>query len=189
MTIAAEPFWVVCQTVPQRERIALLDIKHRLKIDCFFPFFVKGDIYRHTPAFPSYVFAQVSEHGWWPLRRAIGVHRVLTKVGSDPPVPAQLPAAFVHSIQRLILPRADRSLPVGSLVRVIAGNSMWAGREAFVSWSERDRVKLLFEVLGKQLEVTFGVADVEVIAPPLPEPRKPVQLRTRGEARSLFRYQ
>jgi hypothetical protein len=182
MTIAAEPFWVVCQCLPQRERYALLDIKHRLKIDCFYPFFAKRDKFRHlviTPAFPSYVFAQVSEQGWWPLRRAIGVHRVLTKIGSDPPVPAQLPAAFIRSIERLIMPRPDRSLPVGALVRVVAGNSIWQGREAFVSWSERDRVKLLFEVLGKRLEVAFGVDDVELVAPPLPERRKRVQLRPR----------
>ena len=95
----------------------------------------------------------------------------------EPRVPAApLPAAPSAECG---LPRPVRSLPVGALVRVIAGNSMWAGREAFVSWSEKDRVKLLFEVLGKQLEVTFGVDDVEVIAPPLPEPRKRVQLRPR----------
>jgi hypothetical protein len=182
MTIAAEPFWVVCQCQPFRERYALLDIRHRLKIDAFFPYFVRRDRYRHvliTPAFPSYVFAKVREEGWWPLRRAIGVNRVLTKVGSDPPVPAQLPAAFIFSIERLIMPRPDRSLPVGSLVKVVAGNSIWQGREAFVSWSEKDRVKLLFEILGKRVEVAFGIDDVEVIAPPLREPRGRVQLRPR----------
>jgi len=40
----------------------------------------------------------------------------------------------------------------------------------------------LFEILGRQVEVAFGVDDVEVIAPPLPEPRKRVQPRPRGEA-------
>jgi hypothetical protein len=77
------------------------------------------------------------------------------------------------------MPRPDRSLPVGALVRVVAGNSIWQGREAFVSWSEKDRVKLLFEVLGKQLEVAFDVDHVEMIAPPLPEPQKRVRLRPR----------
>ena len=55
MTIAAEPFWVVCQCMPQRERYALLDIKHRLKIDCFYPFFGKRNKFRHlviTPGLP-----------------------------------------------------------------------------------------------------------------------------------------
>ena len=58
----------------------------------------------------------------------------------EPRVPAApLPAAPSAECG---LPRPVRSLPVGALVRVIAGNSMWAGREAFVSWSEKDQVKL-----------------------------------------------
>jgi len=41
--------------------------------------------------------------------RAVGARGL---PGSDPPVPAQLQAAFIRSIERLIMPRPARAVPI-----------------------------------------------------------------------------
>jgi hypothetical protein len=140
---------------PHREQAALLFIKHRLHFEACFPFFVAKDRYRHqitVPVFPGYVFVGTNGHPWWPLQRAHGVVKVLLQAGGQQP--ASLPISFVKEIERLILPRPDRSLPVGTKVTVLR-QGMWQGREAFIKWSEHDRVALLFEILGRECEKSF----------------------------------
>jgi hypothetical protein len=75
------PFWSVAQTKPNREKMALRNLK-RQGYEAFFPFFLKTNRHKHLvvePLFRSYVFIRLDDDlTWAPINSTYGVSYLLT---------------------------------------------------------------------------------------------------------------
>lgn len=164
-------YWTVAQTQPSQETRALVNLR-RQGFEAFFPFYLFETKHKKTivrAVFPNYVFIQlnVDEAKWGPINNTYGISRILTCCGANDryQVPYKLPDRFIDSLRPYLRSsnslRGSVLLPAGTQVRVLRG--VLQNHMAIVKWSDEDRVKLLFMILGRQVEVEFALEDVEAI--------------------------
>src|SRR6185436_2874335 len=117
------------------------------------------------PMFPGYAFVRIVGDAWGPICNTFGVIRLLTGCGGgDARRPQQISDDFISSMRSCVLDDPDAALPVldpGTLVRVTRGPLL--SNVAAVRWSREDRLGLLFSLLGRQVEIEFSLADVELV--------------------------
>lgn len=161
-------FWGAAHVYPNSERIALENLK-RQDYNCFCPFFLSRITgtknFRSQPLFAGYVFIEIEEdRPWGPINSTNGIIRLLaTKVG-DMLIAQRVPLDFVNSLKRIIVrnPDIDRQvIEEGACVRVLKGSLR--DHKAIVTWSKDERLKLLFSLLGREVEVEMGIMDVEEV--------------------------
>lgn len=164
-------YWTVAQTQPAQETRALENLR-RQGYEAFFPFYLFETRHKKTvvrAVFPNYVFIRLADDNktWGPINNTYGISRILTCCGAVNryPMPYKVPEGFIDSLRPYL--RSSNSLrgsiliPAGTSVKVLRG--VLQNHHAVVTWSDEERVGLLFMILGRQIEVEFALGDVEVI--------------------------
>ena len=169
--MSADFFWSCAQTQPGQEQRALRNLR-RQGYDAFYPFYLattkKLKLTVVRPLFSSYVFVKIfDDYPWSSINGTYGITRLLTNIGRDGEerVPQRVPESFMNTLTRYL--RSSNSVlgpafPVTARVRIIRG--VLQNHEAIVQWSSDERVRLLFQIMNREVEVDFNVDDVERIA-------------------------
>jgi transcriptional antiterminator RfaH len=166
--LSISPSWYVAATLPQKEHLAVHHLERQGFIT-FFPRFQK--VRRHArkmdtvlaSLFPGYIFVSfdVDVQPWHAIRSTVGVRHL---VGLNPSRPQTVPKHIIDLLQA----RSDNGafdktlfyLKPGDEVRVI--NGPFAEHFARVeSLSGRDRINLLFHILGAEKSVQLPLAHIE----------------------------
>ena len=154
-------YWTCAVTHPSQEQKALQNL-HRQKFEAFFPFFLNRDKYNNPtirPLFPGYVFIKINtEEKWKPINNTHGISYLLKLAGSD--LPAQIPDSTINSFPRMISNK-PKAIPNGAKVKILKG--AFEAKEAIVKWSNTKRIKLLFALLGREVEFEMDYSDVKVV--------------------------
>jgi transcriptional antiterminator RfaH len=161
---ANQPSWYVVQTQPNREARAALElIKQDFQV--FAPRYLRQK--RHArrvttvpaPLFPGYVFVAFDPDAcrWRAINGTVGVVRLIAT--ADRPAPVD--RAVVHEL----MARTDTSghIPMASKKRFEPGDAIrlsGGGFEdqlgLFVEFSDRDRVAILLDLLGRKVRVVVS---------------------------------
>lgn len=165
-----QPGWYVLQTAPGREKRAESAIME-LGLDVYFPRetkWVRANRQRsraHYPLFPRYVFVH-AVNGFHEIRRADAVERIIRGAcGEARPIPT----VWVERMRELEAGgRFDRTGKVtrelhapGTVVKFTEEAHAFEGLMAVVMRSEPgDRVRLLFEIFGREVELVADNRDV-----------------------------
>lgn len=166
-------YWSVAQTHPQQEQTAIRNLQ-RQRFDAWFPFSLqRTPRFRRLavkPVFPGYVFIRLDDQvpNWSPIHSTLGIKRLLTYfvAGDEYRRPAKI--QFVEDLRRLRIRGAHAAdpevLPPGTEVRIRRGP--FVERIALVEMATPDRVRLLLEVLGREVSIEFDVADIVLVRRP-----------------------
>jgi transcriptional antiterminator RfaH len=169
MTINMAAAWYVVHTHPRAEAKALLNLD-RQGFSCYLPRYLKRR--RHArrvdtvaaALFPRYLFValDLAKQQWWPIRSTFGVSDLVFNGEQPAPVPAGLIQAIKgredeHGFVSLL--RKPRFAP-GETVRIVDG-VFSACLGLFEGGSDRDRVAVLLDLLGRKVRV---VMDEEALA-------------------------
>lgn len=157
--------WSVVQTQPQQEG----HVEERLQkqgVVVFYPrlrkrFFRHGKQQsKYLPFFPTYLFV-LTEGLWYSIKNCLGVTRVLM----DGEKPAMVIEGIVESLQRrtdaqgaIILPRKTK-FAIGQSVRIQEG-PLEGQLGIYDGMSGRDRVRVLYELLGRKVPCVVNERDV-----------------------------
>jgi len=161
-------FWSCAQTQPAQEQRALRNLR-RQGYEAFYPFYLsttkklKQTVVR--PVFMSYVFIRIIEdEPWSSINNTFGVLRLLTRLpkSGDIRQPQRVPEDFMRSLTRYM--RSSNAVlgpefTVNTRVRIIRGALQ--NHEAIVRWSNDERAGLLFQILNREVEIEFDIADIE----------------------------
>lgn len=164
----AEAFWSCAQTQPAQEQRALRNLR-RQGFEAFYPFYLsttkklKQTVVR--PVFASYVFIRLfDDYPWSSINGTYGISRLLTHLAKDSDIrlPQRVPETFMKSLTRYL--RSSNSVlgpefTANMRVRVIRG--VLQNHEAIVRWSNAERAGLLFQILNREVEIEFGVEEIE----------------------------
>jgi transcriptional antiterminator RfaH len=158
--------WVVANTQPNRERIAL-DNLSRQEFHAYCPLIRKRITHaRRTqevlrPLFPGYVFVKIDSlaRSWRPILSTVGV-RTLVRFGETPSFVeedfiAELKAREVDGA----VMRPGRPYRIGQEVRV-AGGAFDGTVATIIEMDERDRMIVLMELLKRPVKVTLTALQV-----------------------------
>jgi transcriptional antiterminator RfaH len=163
----SSPAWYVAATHPQKEQVAAYHLE-RQGFTTFLPRFEK--VRRHarkvdtilSSLFPGYIFVSfdVDAQPWHSIRSTFGVRHL---VGPNPSRPQTVPRDVIDMLQARseqgVINKTLHHLRPGDEVRVI--NGPFAEHIAKVeSLSDRDRVNLLFHILGAEKSVQLPQAHV-----------------------------
>lgn len=170
--------WCCAQTASSRESSVAATLE-RWGYETFLPAYVVKDRSRHLRVkmlFPGYLLVRLPFPEAWPrIQRAEHVVRVLTHQQTDKTYvyPATLANAQVELLRAQTselneLCRAGHSgrrslaqvITKDCMVRILQGT--FAGKEALCLWTDRERVKLLVAMFGRQVIAEFYRRDVEV---------------------------
>lgn len=156
--------WTCAQTNPGARLTALHQLS-RGGFPALAPVLAGHDKYRHSitrEVFPSYIFVELSPATpqWQRIQYTPGILHVLTRVGAADQ-PAEVPQGFIRQLQDATYGIPSRALPIGTRVKVLHG--ILADREELVKWSSEDRVRLLFLILGHEVEIEIDIGDVAVV--------------------------
>jgi transcription antitermination factor NusG len=131
---------------------------------------------RLAPLFPRYLFVRftLADPDWRLISRLSGVDCIMSSaaIAGGYKMPVPVPDASIERIRSLPGMAANgclypsdyhasgySPLRVGSPLRVISGSLR--DREGICTWSDRERVKFLFSLFGRDVEATAARADVE----------------------------
>lgn len=152
--------WYLVQSKPRQERLACENLR-RQHYEAFLPLVRmhgrrKGEAYaRVEPMFPRYLFVRLrpAHDNFAPIRSTLGVTQ-LVRFGD---AYARAPDELVASLQAAADADGVRDLPPLALTpgaRVELLDGVMAGYEAiFTARRGRDRVALLLEIAGRQVEI------------------------------------
>ncbi|HZS16791.1 MAG TPA: transcription termination/antitermination NusG family protein [Candidatus Udaeobacter sp.] len=167
LALLDEPLWFCLKTQPKREHLAATALKRRFQIECFSPrlrfrkLTQRGPVWFIEAMFPGYLFAKfVYSQQHRAVESAHGVRGVV-HFGDRL---ATLPEDVVRDLQSRIGPdeivTVDDSLEVGQRVQIIDGP--FSGLEVLVTCviPAKDRIRVLFELLGRSIEIEVPTAKV-----------------------------
>jgi transcription antitermination factor NusG len=161
--MADDTFWGCAHVWASQERRAV-DNLQRQGFRALFPFFIEHRTNGAMPQalFPGYVFIPLDlSTPWGSINSTRGVIRLLT---SPAGIPQRVSAGFAESLERCLVPNPWGPQPLiasGAVVRIRRGPLV--SREGIVRWSRERRLGLLFSMFNREVEVEFGVEDVEVL--------------------------
>jgi transcriptional antiterminator RfaH len=162
-----ESIWTCAQTHPTEEPLALRHLKNQ-KYNAFFPIFLhttRRGQQRSRPLFPGYIFIEIrADQIWMPINNTHGVNRLLTRWEGEYLTPQPLPDWFIDSLSNFVVPSDlayGSSLNPGMKARVKQG--IFAEHEAFINWREGARLKLLFDIMGREVQVEFHISEVDPV--------------------------
>ena len=162
--------WFVAHTLPQQEMIAHAHLQ-RQGFAVYLPRYKK--IKKHarkvaevlTPLFPRYLFVGIDleKNAWRSVNGTRGISYLLTNNGAPTEVAASVVSALKAQETDGIVPVATLAAFVcGEKVRVTEG--IFAGQIAvFEKMTDRDRVQLLLNLLGREMEIAVPFYAVEAI--------------------------
>jgi transcriptional antiterminator RfaH len=166
--ITEEPRWLVVNTQPHRENVALANLK-RQGFFTYCPFVTKRikharqtrDVLR--PLFPGYLFVQAGpELVWRPIASTLGVRSII-RFGDQVSL---VENGFVASLQARevdgVIVRPARAFEVGQQVRV-AGATFDQLVGTIIELEDRGRLIVLMNLLNNQVKVTVPAQEVEAL--------------------------
>jgi transcriptional antiterminator RfaH len=162
--------WIVARTKGGREAWAAENLA-RQNFNFYFPRII--DVVKRAglkmtvakPLFPTYMFVAVDAHAWRPILSTYGVIGVIMRGG----VPEIMPKHGIDSLRERENREGFVSLPdtwrfkKDQRVRIEKG--ILAGQVGIVAGlKDRDRVRVLFEFLGRKTEVLIAETDLIEVA-------------------------
>jgi transcriptional antiterminator RfaH len=159
-------FWAVAQVHVCRERLAIENLS-RQHFDAFFPFFLErvDNKIKQVPLFSGYIFVKIDpEQPWGSINNTLGVNRLLTARHGDKIIVQRIPEEFITPLLRCLVanPFVNAEIGPGTLVRV-RKEGAWTNHQALVKMSKDGRLKLLFDIMGREVELEFSELDVSVV--------------------------
>lgn len=160
--------WFVVHTHPNGEFKALANIV-RQGFGAYLPRYLKRR--RHarktdmiqSPLFPGYLFVEMDpEHARWrALNSTSGVSGLICQNGSPAPVPEQIIGTIRarEDAEGYVVLGHQKTLSPGDSVNIDKG-AMAGHTGIFDCMTDRDRVFLLLELLGRQVRVKLPIADL-----------------------------
>ncbi|MBW8308977.1 MAG: transcriptional activator RfaH [Candidatus Paracaedibacteraceae bacterium] len=161
--------WFAVHTQPQKEWLASQELK-RQGFEVYYPKFLKTR--RHarrtdeiiTPLFPRYIFVafDLEETPWRCINGTRGVVHLLTNNNKPVCLPAQIIIGLKDRETPLgVVPLETLSLFTGgNKVRIVEG--AFEGYNAtIIAQSDQQRVQLLIEFMGRQLQLGIPVQMIE----------------------------
>jgi transcriptional antiterminator RfaH len=163
------PRWYVAQLKPQGYAVARRNLE-RQGFNCLMPMMpgtakARGGkvVSRLRPLFPGYLFVEfdLAVNGWQAIRSTLGVSRLVTG-------PDGAPGPMAEGAIRELLARIDENeviqppqdLTVGDTVKVLSGPfADWVAR--IERLPEKDRVVLMFEMMGREVAVGVDVGNLQ----------------------------
>jgi transcriptional antiterminator RfaH len=160
-------FWAAAQVYGNQENRAIINLQ-RQNFKAFYPFFFdrvgKSKELKSIPLFPGYIFVEIDEtKPWGMICSTYGIVRLLMTRGVGKIIVQRLPEDFIQPLLRRLVgnPANEYHIQVGTKVRIKRGPLV--ENEAIVTMSKDGRLKLLFEILGRETEVEFLEEDVAVV--------------------------
>ncbi len=160
--------WYVVHTHPHAEQTALLNLA-RQGFSAYLPRYLKRR--RHArrieavarPLFPRYLFVNLDlgKMRWRSIMSTIGVRHLI----SDGDKPVALPDGIVDEIKAregedgMVEMRPEAPFEAGQMVQITAG-PMCDAIGMFEGLSDKDRVTVLLDLLGRQLRVKLPATAV-----------------------------
>jgi len=167
-----EERWCVVQTKPREEEIAVAHLR-RQHFDVYLPLLRerKGQEARVVPMFSGYVFVAIDpDASTWV--RVFSIRGVKTLMTTSYGNPAMLPIGWVESLRAkgvLDMFTDSLSFKKDDQVEFIAGP--FEGRPGKVQWTSERRVKLLLEMLGREVTVYAEPKTIKLTKPVAPSPQ------------------
>jgi transcriptional antiterminator RfaH len=159
-------YWACAQLEPRREAVA----EHFLQLAGFEVYIPRlrerrirsgRRVEMLTPLFPSYAFVAI-ENGWHRARWSVAVCALVMSGES----PAVVPAGIIVGLRAREIAGAvelpARELVAGDRVRVLSG-PFRDQLAIFAGMKPRERVEVLFSVLGRASRIVLARDDVEAI--------------------------
>jgi len=167
LALQNEPLWFCLKAQPKREHLAATALRRQFQIECFSPrlrfrkMTQRGPIWFVEAMFPGYLFAKfVYSEQHRAVESSQGV-RGIVRFGDRL---ATLPEAMIVALQSKVgaeeVVTVDCSLKIGQPVQIIEGP--FQGLEVVVTrlLPARDRIEVLFEFLGRSVEMEISAAKV-----------------------------
>ena len=157
--------WYCIRSKPHMEGVAYASLGSLNNVKVFLPRTKRKSAKLNLPLkplFPGYFFARFD-----PIKNIRSVHfaRGVAYVIKRKNIPVQVPSDVMIELRRLspsgILEIPDKTHEVGDTVKAVAG--LFKGDTGSVTQliPSRQRIKVLFEILGRDTEIEIGEEDVE----------------------------
>jgi transcriptional antiterminator RfaH len=162
--------WFAVHTLPFAEMRAELQLRRQM-FRTFQP--KRHKTVRHArklrnveaPFFPRYLFVvlDLDRHQWRKVNGTFGVSRLVMRGERPHPVPAGVVEALIASADAHGILQLGRTLQIGDTVRMLAGP--FAEQLAILDdMDDAGRVRVLLDILGRQVAVSTGCNDVIPVA-------------------------
>jgi transcriptional antiterminator RfaH len=163
----ADPLWFCLKTRPKREHLAAAALRQVAGLDVLAPRIryqkatVRGTIWFTEAMFPGYIFANFQYSAMY--RQVQAVHGVTNVVHFGERI-GVLPSGTVEQLRLLAGTEEilifSPEIAVGEEIKIVSG--AFQGLEAVVTQvlPARDRVKVLLEFLGREVEAQVAVRDI-----------------------------
>ena len=160
--------WFVVHTHVRRETLALAHLR-RQQFETFLPMIhtrTPGGHLALRPLFPRYLFVQFDPDivQWRPICSTYGVKRLIS---TDAEHPVALPFGTVESLKDQVValdlpePFPDGVVLIDPGTTVVVKRGPLVGHEGICLWSDGRRTRLLMQVMGGSVQVTFSRSAIE----------------------------
>jgi transcriptional antiterminator RfaH len=162
-----EPLWFCLQAQPKREHIAAESLRRQLEVPCFAPRLRfrkatrRGATWFVEAMFPGYLFAEFVYSDFHRRIASATAVRAVVRFGDYVPI---IDASVIEALRRSSTDDAvitiEPELEVGETVTMV--NGPLAGMTALITQLHpaKERVRILLEFLGRQLETEAPIARV-----------------------------
>jgi transcriptional antiterminator RfaH len=170
-----EPGWYCFKALPKKEHIAARMLQEVEGIETFCPRIAylkktrRGKVRFVECLFPGYIFIHAELKEFYRRIRATQGIRDVVAFGQRVPL---IPSAFIEELRARIGDQSTRDMPepvIEAGQKVIITEGPFKDLQAMVSGSvdSRQRVALLLDFLGRQMEISLSIGDV------IPDSRDP----------------
>ncbi len=153
--------WYLVQAKPRLDFLVLLRVK-MLGFAVHVPTLIVRDGQVPEPVFPGYVFVRfdAAVDGWQRIASQPGVHRLFSYAPERPqPMPDGEVERWIGQAGAAgVIDARPPAIGAGDEVQVVGG--AFADLVTVCRWAEGDRIRVLIEVLGRQVEVPMAAGDV-----------------------------
>ncbi len=169
LALLDEPVWFCLKAQPKREHLAAIALRRQFRIECFSPRLRfrkntnRGPVWFVEAMFPGYLFAKFVYSKQHRAVEASHGTRGIVRFGDRL---ATLPESIVAGLQSTVgaeeVVTIDSSIKIGEAVEIIEGP--FRGLEVVVTCllPAKERVRVLFDFLGRSVELEISTAKVLV---------------------------
>ena len=167
LALVPEPVWFCLKTQPKREHLAATALRRQFGVECFSPrlrfrrMTQRGPVWFVEAMFPGYLFAKFvysTQHR--AVESSHGIRGIVHFGDRLATLPENIMAALQSSVGAEEVVTVDWSVKIGQTVEIIEGP--FQGLEVLVTHllPAKERIRVLFEFLGRPLEIEISTAKV-----------------------------
>ena len=167
LALVPEPVWFCLKTQPKREHLAATALRRQFGVECFSPrlrfrkMTQRGPVWFVEAMFPGYLFAKFvysTQHR--AVESSHGIRGIVHFGDRLATLPENIVAALQSRVGEEEIVTLDCSLKVGQSVEIIEGP--FQGLEVVVTHllPAKDRIRVLFEFLGRSMQMEISTAKV-----------------------------